>query len=681
MPGKESTPRESEGGQLAMLTSILNGMDALITVCDPETFEILFLNDSIRDFFGIEGDGVGELCYELLQNQEKPCEECPYLQLRQKPDQVRKWIHKESVKGSILSKTARFIDWPGGKTAHLEYATDITEARMAREALESREKMLGALVQAALVLFSQNEDNFLDTMTAGVNIIADIMGIDRMSVSRYDENTDGLYASQIYLWNREKDSANTIPGFINNPYIKQNPRWRDILSSGECVNGPVSLMPEARAIKQFGCLSVLAVPVFVGGAFWGFVLFEDLKEEREFTNNEADILRMAGIMFANTVMHNETAAKIRLADKQLKRMMQEIEYQNHLLHTVNRISAILLQAEGKAFERDLLRSMGIMAEAARADRVYIWENYLKEGERFCRQTYEWSEGAPPLQGSDIVSAVSYRDTAPNWERAFLHGECINGIVSKMHTVEKDFLNSQGIRSLLVVPIYLKEQFWGFVGFDDCHKERVFSFKEEQILRSASELIANALIRNSMEKSILYLESEADKIYYDPLTGIYNRRFFDSTGNQLIRTLSRSGGNLSVMMIDIDFFKPYNDAYGHVRGDACLKAVAETLKGALTRSDDFVARYGGEEFVAVLPNTDEAGARMMAQRLLNAVRSCEIPHKSSDAASCVTISIGVTTGKAGHTQSANDYVRRADAMLYESKHSGRNKYTFARMLDS
>jgi len=167
----------------------------------------------------------------------------------------------------------------------------------------------------------------------------------------------------------------------------------------------------------------------------------------------------------------------------------------------------------------------------------------------------------------------------------------------------------------------------------------------------------------------------NKTIIDELTGIHNRRFFDNAIMDEINSLSRSEGLLSVLMIDIDFFKNYNDTYGHVMGDNCLRGVAGALSHCLEREGDFVARYGGEEFVVVLPNTDEDGARTMAEKLLNRVRDCCIPHERSDAAAIVTISIGGTTGKVRHPQDGSDYVKRADAALCKSKNNGRDQYYF------
>ena len=165
------------------------------------------------------------------------------------------------------------------------------------------------------------------------------------------------------------------------------------------------------------------------------------------------------------------------------------------------------------------------------------------------------------------------------------------------------------------------------------------------------------------------------VHYDVLTGIYNRRFLEENLKRIIKLISRSGGLLSVLMLDIDHFKRYNDTYGHGMGDTCLKRVAETVAGTLSRAEDFVARYGGEEFTVVLPHADEKGARMIAEKIITNIQALNIPHEKNDAADCVTISIGVTTGNVMHGQDYSDYLKRADDALYMSKNDGRNRYTY------
>jgi diguanylate cyclase (GGDEF)-like protein len=174
------------------------------------------------------------------------------------------------------------------------------------------------------------------------------------------------------------------------------------------------------------------------------------------------------------------------------------------------------------------------------------------------------------------------------------------------------------------------------------------------------------------KSNLELE---DKVHLDALTGIYNRWFLEDNFKHIIKSLSRARADLCIMMIDVDFFKRFNDIYGHTRGDDCLKAIAKTLFRTVERNDDFEVRYGGEEFVVILPYTGEEGAESIAVKLLESVRALRIPHEQSDAADHVTISIGVTAVNVVYGHNYMDYIRHADEALYISKQTGRNKFTY------
>jgi diguanylate cyclase (GGDEF)-like protein len=168
----------------------------------------------------------------------------------------------------------------------------------------------------------------------------------------------------------------------------------------------------------------------------------------------------------------------------------------------------------------------------------------------------------------------------------------------------------------------------------------------------------------------------DKVHHDALTGIFNRRYMEDAMKRIISTITRSGGGfLSVLMMDLDFFKYYNDAYGHNMGDACLTAVAKTIESSILRPGDFAVRYGGEEFVVILPNTDENGACEVAMRIIRNVKSLDIPHEKSEISDHVTISIGITSSNVMHTKDGKDLIKKADEALYTSKHSGRNRYTY------
>lgn len=164
-------------------------------------------------------------------------------------------------------------------------------------------------------------------------------------------------------------------------------------------------------------------------------------------------------------------------------------------------------------------------------------------------------------------------------------------------------------------------------------------------------------------------------YRDMLTKIANRRHFDEMFDVEIRKSKRYRKPLSMLLIDIDHFKNYNDTYGHLAGDECLKQVAATLKFTLKRSGDFVARWGGEEFACLLPDTDESGGAEVAERLRAVIFARQIPHKSSPVADVVTVSIGAVTFTDQEMQTADGLLKLADVALYEAKEKGRNRVCF------
>jgi len=163
---------------------------------------------------------------------------------------------------------------------------------------------------------------------------------------------------------------------------------------------------------------------------------------------------------------------------------------------------------------------------------------------------------------------------------------------------------------------------------------------------------------------------------DGLTGLANRRSFDVKFGEETRRASRDLLPLSLLMIDVDYFKLYNDSHGHQKGDECLRAIANRIAETLWRETDFAARYGGEEFTVVMPNTPLSGAMLIAERLRNAVEELHIEHAASLAASCVTLSIGGVVGR-GRDLDPDRLVAAADAALYCAKRSGRNRSVVAK----
>lgn len=159
---------------------------------------------------------------------------------------------------------------------------------------------------------------------------------------------------------------------------------------------------------------------------------------------------------------------------------------------------------------------------------------------------------------------------------------------------------------------------------------------------------------------------------DGLTEIPNRRHFDDMLAQETARATRGGPGLALALLDVDCFKQYNDHYGHARGDRALQAIARVLRAGLRRPADMVARYGGEEFVLLMPDTDLAGAVLRADRVRQDVEQLALPHARSDAAPCVTVSMGVAHGARPDAVSAQTLLLVADRRLYAAKRAGRNR---------
>lgn len=179
------------------------------------------------------------------------------------------------------------------------------------------------------------------------------------------------------------------------------------------------------------------------------------------------------------------------------------------------------------------------------------------------------------------------------------------------------------------------------------------------------------------KNHMDLKLKSDKLeelsMIDSLTNIPNRRFFNENFEKKYREILRDKKSLALIMIDVDFFKLYNDNYGHWQGDECLRKVAQTLRKNLKRPTDTVSRYGGEEFVVLLKDIDSDGAKKVVQSLIDAVANLKIEHKYSTVSEFITISAGLSIKESDEDISKEDFLKIADNELYRAKESGRNKF--------
>ena len=196
--------------------------------------------------------------------------------------------------------------------------------------------------------------------------------------------------------------------------------------------------------------------------------------------------------------------------------------------------------------------------------------------------------------------------------------------------------------------------------------------EAEIYRLKTIELEQQVDEHKAIQSVLKIQSVVD-----PLTGLHNRRYFDDRLAKEYSRHSRSGAELSVLIVDVDHFKAFNDTYGHLRGDECLRQVAKAIDNSISRPPDVAVRYGGEEFVCLLPETNAAGAMIVAEHIRRNVMDLSIPHSASSASQIVTISIGVATTICDKNGSATEIIAKADEQLYIAKSNGRNRVEVTR----
>jgi len=192
-----------------------------------------------------------------------------------------------------------------------------------------------------------------------------------------------------------------------------------------------------------------------------------------------------------------------------------------------------------------------------------------------------------------------------------------------------------------------------------------------IAKPIQAAIVRLRVRNHLELK-RYRDFLEDLSLVDGLTGIGNRRRFDEFLIREWRRSRRARAPMALVLLDVDYFKAFNDHYGHGAGDDCLREVAATLAMLVRRPGDLCARYGGEEFAAILPQTDLNGARTLAERIREAVLALEIPHDGSAVSPYLTVSIGIAASNPSAAEEPEDLLRGADRRLYEAKSAGRNR---------
>lgn len=263
----------------------------------------------------------------------------------------------------------------------------------------------------------------------------------------------------------------------------------------------------------------------------------------------------------------------------------------------------------------------------------------------------------------------------------LYQGCIEAIddVSKadLQPCHQQVLANLHVQAKLMVPLWQGETLWGMMVAHQCRSPRLWKPLDRGCLIQLAVQVEIAIYQSELYRQLEQVNQELEQLAtQDGLTQIANRRTFNRVLEQEWDRMQRDQQPLSLLLIDVDYFKLYNDHYGHQAGDHCLCQVAQVLKKAAQRPADLVARYGGEEFAVLLPQTDTRGAIEVAQAIQRLLHDLAVEHRYSPISLQVTVSIGLGTIIPSSTASMDEWVYQTDQALYAAKAQGRNSYVQA-----
>ncbi|MHC5615192.1 MAG: EAL domain-containing protein [Nostoc sp.] len=348
-----------------------------------------------------------------------------------------------------------------------------------------------------------------------------------------------------------------------------------------------------------------------------------------------------------------------------KQATSELRQRDRLLQAVAEAANYLLREIN--YETGIHRALAVLGEAAKADRAYLFQNHPHPvtGEIAVSLQFEWTHPSIKSSHHHWQNQLYEASGLARWYSVLSSGESISGLTQKFPVTEQEFLIRDGIKSLLLVPFRLENEFWGYLGLADCTFERHWSTHEESTLLTMAASIIGTRQRQLVEEKIRY------QALHDVLTGLPNRVLFNELLSKTVPNATRNGESLAVIFLDLDRFKVINDTLGHTLGDQLLQSVAQRLNDSL-RGGDTIARWGGDEFTILLPRVNDIEeVTLVAYRILQALEDAFYLQEHE---LYVTASLGIALLD-NNSPDAETLIQHADAALYYAKDKGRNNYQF------
>jgi len=346
-----------------------------------------------------------------------------------------------------------------------------------------RQQKLMTAISNKFLIDTHSDSIFTDTL----RMVGEFMNLKQVLLYEVDDNSGNFICRHEWI-SPELDLETQVGEELAfDSFLKE---FIDtLIDNGDlCIHSNYDTHKEAFKKYRKNFNKFITTPVFTKNELCAVLDFSREDGKQEWSGSEIDLsILVSGIL--STVYERNA----------MERKFNATEYRDMMLQAVNQMAILLLNSETDNYAIALNHSMSTIAKAVRVDCVYLWKNHAIDGELYCTQIFEWS---PKRTTFADGSSYKYSDVVPGWEKALSTGRNINSIVRDLSQTEQDHLSPEGILSILIIPIFINNKFWGFVGFDDCREERLFTPEEESVLHSASLLIANSYMRNEMLYEII-----------------------------------------------------------------------------------------------------------------------------------------------------------------------------------
>jgi len=359
-----------------------------------------------------------------------------------------------------------------------------------------RAAIIDALTKSIEIFSANKEETFDEVIANGIQPFADAIGLDRVVFYKMVDTEEGRRPGQIYRWDRSEGGLMSLDEELK--ILPKHPvldEWFSILSKGGHIRFRKSDYTKdvADLMKVYGVMSILIEPIFTRGEFWGVINFQEHTEDRYFDEECSDLLHSAARVFSNAVIRKEFNHSAEEAIKALRR-------REKMEAALNKAAIMFLSQTEKTFEATMTAGVKEIANSLDLDRFAIYRNFPMPDALHVSQIYRWDRDSGgttlPTKG---LEDVTYAKFAPRWEKLLASGEVINSPVRLLP--EEAMLKSFGCVTAFVMPIFISNNFWGFALLEDRHTERFFEPDSVEIIRSATFLCANTVIRADMEREI------------------------------------------------------------------------------------------------------------------------------------------------------------------------------------